>query len=680
MKTKTVFSLYKKEIIDIFRDKKTVLMMIIVPILLYPLLMLAGFQIVNMISADMQSKTYQVAFHQVEGQEQIEKIMSDETDEYDYHFKVVESQDYKKDLQEKKIDAYLTTKEEAGQLNYEIQYISSVTNSAAAASMLEDIIYAYREQLRTDKIGELDLDVKAVLYPITTKLADQASKEESVGNLIGSIIPFLLITSILLGAMYPAIDVTAGEKERGTLETLLTLPVSNHELILSKFFAVATVACISALLNLLSMGLMGGFLYNSLSLAGTEAISLHIASFIPVLVILLFCILTFVLFITAIVLCVCIFAKSFKEAQNYSTPIMLVVMLASYVGFMPNVELTTQTAVIPVVNICLLIKQVFSFQYNLSIIFIVLLSNMAYSMLAVMIMGRIYNSEGILFGDGNGSLKLFERRANIKAGEPISLVDAILLLLVCMLGSIYLGSFAQARFGFYGIAANQVFFLLLPVAFAFYTKCAWKEVFSIKLPSVKAVAGSIILWVGTYMIGILISVPLARLFPDSMESVEGMANLFTNQSILGLLVVTAVLPAICEETLFRGFTFGALKEKFKPILSILLVAALFGLYHMSILKFFTTGILGLAFTYSVYCSGSIFTSMLMHFLNNGIAIWLTVEGEKHTAIVKLLNVEQFSVPQKLLYIGIAVLCIGVGGLLLYLNRRKGKCQHESIKT
>ena len=130
--------------------------------------------------------------------------------------------------------------------------------------MIEKILLDIRKEKTENGLEELGLDPDAVLKPFEYTYLNRATNEENAGYLVGMIVPFLLITSILMGALYPAIDATAGEKERGTLETLLTLPVRNLELIVAKFFATSTVAVGAAFLNIVSMGFMGLYMLDSM--------------------------------------------------------------------------------------------------------------------------------------------------------------------------------------------------------------------------------------------------------------------------------------------------------------------------------------------------------------------------------------------------------------------------------
>lgn len=664
-----ILSLYKKEMLDILRDKKTVLIMILIPIVLYPLLFLGGTYAATAILSSQQEATYKVAFDNVKEADAIENIMLDEKDDLDYHFEIVKVKDWKQALENKDIDVCVTEKQKGKQVVYNIQYLSSVSDSSTAADMMESVIEEYREQLRVKTIQSKKMDVKTVLYPVLAKQVDRSSNEEAFGSILGALLPFLMIVSILLGAIYPAIDVTAGEKERGTLETLLTLPVSNFELIISKFFAVSTMASVSALLNFVSVGIIGVFLYQSMSMAGTGNADINMVTFVPAVLLMLVCVLVFAMLMSALCLCICIFAKSFKEAQNYSTPLLLVVMLIGYVGFIPGVELNSSYAILPIANIVLLVKNIFTFQYSFGNLFLVLLTNVVYSFLAVVLMSKMYNSESLLFGEG-GNVKLFESRSNMKKGQMPGIGDAFLLLAVSVLAMFYIGSVAEMKLGFWGIPVQQLLFLLLVTGFTWYMKADWKKLFSIKRPKIVSVAGSLLLWVGMYPVINLLCIPLSKWFPDSVSAMESMNDLFAKQPFWAMLLVVAIAPAICEELLFRGFLFGTLKEKWKPFTVIVVTGVIFGLYHLYPIKIIVITFLGMALALAVYYSGSIFTSMLMHFCNNAMAVLTLAYPEEMGKVLPFLMGENPGRQEVIGIIVFSVFCVAAGIWLLRVGAEK----------
>lgn len=660
-------TLYKKEIMDVIRDKKTILTMVVLPVILYPVLFLVIMQVMTMISTSQQERTYYIAYDQVAEKEQ--KALNDwitgEEDNLEYIIKEVESDNPKEDLEKENIDAYITTAVTESQVVYEIHYLSAVTNSATVSDMLEEEIDSYARKMAEENAAARGLDVKKVLYPVASKLTDQSSNESSIGSILGSIIPFLMITSILMGSMYPAIDATAGEKERGTLETLLTLPIGNMELIMSKFLSVATIAVISVFINVLSMGGIAAYLYATISALSQGAGAFRLGSFIPAILISVVCIIAFALFMSAVVMCVCAFAKSFKEANNYVTPLTLIVVLTGYIGFIPNVELSTTTAIIPVANICLLMKNLLVFKYDFTLILMVLLSNVIYAFISVWFLGRIYNSESILFGESASGIKLFERRKNIKKGSMPTIQESLLILVVALLLMVYIGGIMSLSHPVMGVVVPQFFIGVLPVLACIYIKGNAKEIFGLKIPKGKDMLGALCLYIGAGSLSMLIGNLLSMVFPDNSQSLnEEYANLLDGVSFVPALLLIALTPAICEELMYRGYMFTAFKHKMSLPKAVFFVSILFGISHMSLIKVIPTAILGAALAYAMHKADSIAASSMMHFLNNGFSVFILYYGN----CIAFLNEEEMVVPLMIGLMALSVIFIPVGAWILNFKK------------
>ena len=661
MNTKRIKALFKREITDIFRDKKTLFMMVAIPLLLYPLMIVVITLIMNMAASNQAKTVYQVSFVEIEPEikEAVLDIISDEENELVYQVEAVESKDPKKDLDAEKIHCYVTVKTVDGIREFELHYLSALEDSRTAANTLKEALEIYREDLREQGLEEIGVDPQKYLYPVTYELADQSSNEESMGNVMGSVVPMLIIFSIIFGAMYPAIDVTAGERERGTLETLLTLPVTNFEMIMSKFFAVALVACMSALLNILSLGVAVMFMvvFMADSLQGFE---LHLSSFVPAILITVVVMLVFALFVSAICLCTSVFAKSFKEANNYNTPIMLIFMFGGYAGMIPDLELTKITATMPIINVTLMIEQLFNLKYDYPLFGVVLLTNIAYSLLAIWVLGRIYNSEAVLFGEGFQNIKIITKRSEMKQGQMPGVGDVILLCCVTLLLMFYVGTLATLKLGFPGVAVQQGIILCLPLFYAWYLKCDRKKLFTIRKISIRNIIATIAVWIGGYSLLCLLSGILSSFLSESAMAVEETFAEFTRQPFWVLFLVIAIMPAIGEELMFRGFLFGTLKTKVRVVPAMLITSAIFGIYHMSLIKFFTTALLGLLLALVVEKSGSLFAGMLLHLMNNGFSVVLMKYPKVVETYLPLLGKETYQPVEYLVLIGVGVVFLGVG--------------------
>lgn len=644
-------TLYKKEILDVIRDKKTIFTMIVLPVILYPLIFLVAMQIVSFIAETQKEQNYLIAYQNVadEDRNALNEWIEGEEDGLSYSIKEVESDAPEQDLEEENIDAYITTKVTKSQVIYEIHYLSAVTDSSSVSDLLEEEIDALAKHRAEKNAREAGLDVEKTLYPVKSSFKDSSSSESSIGSILGSIIPFLMITSILMGSMYPAIDTTAGEKERGTLETLLTLPVGNMELIMSKFLSVATITVVSVFINVLSMGGIALYLYATVISLSEQAGEFHAGTFVPAILISIVCVIAFALFMSAVVMCICAFAKSFKEANNYITPLTLVVMLVAYVGFIPNIELTKVTALVPVANICLLMKDLLVFKYNFNLILIVLLSNIIYAFISVWVLSKIYNSESILFGESMSGIKLFERRKNIKKGSLPSVSESLLVLIAALLLMVYVGGLSALKNPVMGVVIPQIFIGLLPILACIYIKADMKKVFHIQMPNIRHLLGAFLLWLGTGSGVLLLSNLLSMIFPnDSQVLNDEYMAILEGIPFAGGLFLMAFLPAVCEEVMFRGYILTAMKQKMTLWGAIVLVSLLFGMSHLSLIKLLPTMLLGIALAYAVEQSGSIVSSALMHFLNNGLSVFVLYYG----AEIAWMNDENLSAG---MIIGMAVL-------------------------
>lgn len=660
---KAIKAVFKKEILDILRDKRTLAIMILLPLILYPLILVATSQVTMMLMQSREDKVYSVAFD-LPRDSQLETLIREGNDEYKLDIKYPEN--VAEAFERQEIMSYVTLEAEEGKTVYKIYYKSSQADSGIASDRIKDILEDYKQMLTNDYLEEAGLNAEVVLEPISYTYVDVAADVEKTGMFLGSILPFLLIIALVTGAMYPAIDVTSGEKERGTMETLLTLPVSNTELMGGKFLAVSLVAVASAILNFVSLTLVGILLMNSLTSQasnGEVAFQFEAGSLVLPFLLILICIIVFALLVSAVILCVTSLAKSFKEANNYMTPVMMVFMLPALVTMIPEVSLTTMTAAIPVVNISLLIRDALALDYNALNIAVVLVSNIGYALLAVTVLSRMYNSENILFGSG-AELNLLEKRSHFIPGSKVSPGDGLILYLVGLLLLFYIGSLFQQKLGFYGIAATQALVLGLPLLVAFYLKADIRQTFKLRLPRVRDIFGGLTLWAGAFILANLAGALLLHLFPQNEEVVSQLAIILKGETLLITLLVVALLPAICEELFFRGFIFSSLEGSVKTRFAIFLTGFMFALYHLDFIRIAPTFILGVLFTLALFKSGSILIPMIMHFINNAVAVTVLFYPEIAENLNPVAWISDNSILQVMIYLLLAAIFILIGSRLL----------------
>lgn len=674
MRTKIVKQIFKKEMIDILRDKKTIFMMIILPLLLYPILMVGASSIMSMSINKMEQTTVNIAFNNNPSDNLINIL--NKTNEYDEaKVNIIKVDDYKEALDNETLDAYVEINENNDIQSYKIYTNSSKNNSYTAEKRIKEALDKYKEEIVEMNLAQEGLDAQKTLEPITCETLDIAKNEEIAGNILGQILPFILIIGVLLGSIYPAIDVMAGEKERGTLETLFTLPISNLELVMGKYMAVSFCAVVTAFLNIISILISIGFMTLTAGIANEMGIpKFDFTQMIFPGIITMICIGLFAMVVSAISMCVCSLAKSFKDAQNYITPVMLIIMIPSYVSMIPNIELDGFTSTIPVVNISLLIKSVLSFKFDLNLIAIVFVSNFAFMILSVLLLSKMFNSEEILFGN-NRSFSFLEKRSNIKKGTMPTISDGAILYAVGLVLLIYVGSLVQLKFKMAGLAITQVMIICLPLLFAYYIKTDFKKTFSLQKVNLKQILGGILIWMGGFVLINLITQITLYLFPQNMEVAEALTDAIIIKDNLVLnLAIVALMPAICEEIFFRGFIFTSFKGKSSSKIAIITSGILFGFMHMDFLRIIPTSILGIIFAYTVYKSESIFIAMILHFINNSIAV--LVSHYPNSELVKMSSFIELDF--KNLNIGkfIILICISTVFIIIGMRLFKNKSEKE----
>lgn len=614
--------LFKKEMTEILRDKKTLIIMLIMPLIVYPAMLIGLSLGISMIMQSQADDSQKVGYSiEDEGYIQpLKEIYEKQKDDFDYNI-VFQSADKEneKNLQ-KEADIWVSFETVNDEVKIKVNYTSTDADSNYAEDTLKELSELYRDKVIYENLQAAGL-TEDFLHPVTYEAIDSVSTTESVGMYYGGLIGMLLITMIMLGAFYPAVDITTGEKERGTLETLLTLPVTNFQMIMSKFIAVSIVACVTAFISLIALG--GSVLFLILAMPEdmtNDMIQLPLETILGNIPLLFVALMATALLITAICMCFCVFAKSSKEANNYMTPIMLVIMMTSMVGLIPTIELNATFAIIPIVNVALLFKQVMSQHLDIVLALTTIGVNLLYSVLIIWILAKMYDSEDIMFSDGFRSFRLFQKRSDIEKGTVPATGDIIVALVVTFLLMVYVGGIFSAKNVFVGTVVTQLIILAVPLVMTWYMKSDKKQLFSLNKPILSKIPGSILLYIGTYLLSIALSTILSKCFPESLQNLNTSFDEIMNHSFIAVTIVIALMPAIGEELLFRGLIFGSLRNKYKLVWAIVISAGIFGLFHTSIVKLIPTAMLGACFAFIVYKTGSIYISMFLHFLNNFISI------------------------------------------------------------
>lgn len=402
MQLSNVATIFKKEMTDTLRDRRTLIFMLLIPIVAIPLLIIALSSLMVSQVTKLQKETSEIVikgqgflpedlqnmFAEAPGlliktEDEFEgKDLMDELKQGNFQALVVVSKGFSLDL------------EHENPTEIEIFYDEAEMKSEFAEGKIKDILTDYKDQLIQKRIEQRDISAD-ILTPFAIKSQNVAPLQKMAGQKFGTILPYLIIIMCFMGAMYPAIDLAAGEKERGTLETLLVSPATRGEFVVGKYMVILVTGIVAAFLSLGSLVYSMNYLVEGLvrELSKVLAIEFDLQTIALVFLI----ILPLAGIFAGVLLSVSIFARSFKEAQSYITALNMAVILPAIVSFLPGVEMSYRMAVIPVVNACLILKDAISGSIQWNFVFVALVSNAVFAVAALLFCKKWFEKESILF-------------------------------------------------------------------------------------------------------------------------------------------------------------------------------------------------------------------------------------------------------------------------------------------
>ena len=391
MNLRMVSTIYSKEMLDMFRDKRSLISMIVVPVIAMP----GIFAVVHYFTESLGKKALQESVRigitarvSQPGVRDALKITG---------FELVSQPDARAAVENKTVAAAVdeeTGADGAGQI------LIFVDKTREASTIAGERITTLLERLKLARVKTSLRGMgvsERVLDPFQVKSTNVAADKKMASFILGSVLGYAVLLLMFTGGMYPAIDMTAGEKERHTLEPLLASPASREEIVLGKIFASTTASFLTALLTIasllvaiqrLGMGQNGEELEKLVSRAapGPGAMALILLTLLPT-----------ALFAASIMIAIALFARSFKEAQSLLTPVIMAVVVPAVVGMLPGLELNVGLALIPVFNVSQLIKEIIIGEYSPINFATAFASNILYALVAFWISVRIFKTESVLF-------------------------------------------------------------------------------------------------------------------------------------------------------------------------------------------------------------------------------------------------------------------------------------------
>ncbi len=446
--------------------------------------------------------------------------------------------------------------------NFSIEYVANDRHSEWALQMLRSLFNAINE----DTSAALVQIAGAQYRPPIMMSAAPIKVPESTSTL-ASLVPLVLVLMTIAGAVYPAIDLTAGERERGTLEAMIVSPTSRSVLLLAKYVAVVTVALLTAIANLTAMSIT---LWSSglgrLVFGGSGPSLLTMFQILCLLVL-------FAMFFSAILLSITSFAKSFKEAQAYLIPVMLVSLAPGVLSLLPQVSLTNTLAAVPLANIVLLSRDVLVGGAGREQSVIAIVCTLVYAVAAIAVASRLFGSDASLQGS-QGSWRDFFRRP--EHSSPAASIDQMALTMACLFPLYFVASTSLPSLSesleHKLLAACFISWLLifgLPTLVSRYQRHEFRSVYLLSpkrvsmwvvvTPAILLLAGS--LWMFSHEMMILSKqLGIATFTTEQMKQAQAFAEQMQKMPLGLVLFSGAITPAICEEWFFRGFVMSSLRQ------------------------------------------------------------------------------------------------------------------------
>lgn len=442
----------------------------------------------------------------------------------------------------------------------------------------------------------------------------------------------LLMLTMTMSSMYPALDVVTGERERGTLILLLMAPGERRNLVIAKLLTVSIVTMAAGVLSLISVCLTLVLLVpQTFDMAGSFNLSLPIGD------LLLSSIFMFptAIAISASAILISSYARTFQQGQSYFVPLMLGGLVLSGIALALDETAPFFIYFVPLANLMLCMHKAIQGQWNAAAIIATSISSFIYIALLLQVSVGILDREESLFG-----IKPPPWKQTTHAKEAFVLFGA------CIGGFFYLSGLLQGLSPLWGNLFAQILTFALPaILVPKFLKMPLAQTLSLKRPSGWYLLGAVLMAPGMALLASLVATMQAGIMPDAENYIKMLQDMVIpkGENAWIAYITIALGPGTCEELMFRGALQGMLRKSFSKPMLCAIVAVLFGILHGSSARFLPTAIMGFVLCVVTEFSGSIFPSMLMHCCNNAFAVYeQTHPAEASTVLICLAIASTFA--------------------------------------
>lgn len=680
MSWRNVKLIYAREIRDQLRDRRTLFMIAVLPLMLYPLLGMSVFQLSQFLRKN-EARVVLIGAEQLAVNEDLPALITEGQfsaelfdDPADSRRLIVETVDEASDEEEFLADARArlksgdvqvvvilppnfserlselhertagsgerrrnrqendATSESAEQLvvpEPEVLRNSAREKSRLAYGMVVRVLDDWRAQVVRQNLlaGRVPVNVSR---PFLVKTLDVAEKRQQEAVIWAKILPFVMFIWALTGAFYPAVDLCAGEKERGTLETLLSSPALRSEIVWGKLLTVMTFSVATALLNLTSLGVTARYVLSQLqALTPSDTMSQLSLPSLPVIGCLFAALVPMSALFSALCLAFAAFARSTKEGQYYLMPLLLVTMPLMMLPMSPGIELNLGNSLLPVTGVVLLLRTLVEGNYADAFRYILPVGGVTLLCCLLAIRWAVYqfNQESVLFRESERlDLRRWivhlvrDRQDTPSLAEAFFCVAAIFVIQFFTRLAISSSVPAAPDFGFLTllIFVSQVVCIALPALLMtlLFTHRPLRTLLLDRPPRLAACVAAVALAVFAHPVGQQLVAWVQQLYPiqdQVLADTQAFASLLKTAPYIWLpFLLMAVLPAFCEEIAFRGFILSGLRHLGHKWWAIGLSAVFFGMAHTVVQQSIAAAALGLVLGYVAVQTGSLIPSILFH--------------------------------------------------------------------
>ncbi len=515
-------------------------------------------------------------------------------------------------------------------------FINSASDKSKIASeRFASVLSSWQQTITLNYLAEQDISV-AEMRPFDIAQADVANHDEKQAAAWSKILPFIIMIWSLTGAFYPAVDLCAGEKERGTFETLLSSPAHRTDLAIGKLLTVMAFSVATSILNLVSMGFTGLFVYSRMGGMGGGVAAAMGPPPVAAIGWLLLALVPISALFSAMALAAAAFARSSKEGQYYLIPLMMICMPLMMVPMLPAAELDLGTSLIPVSGLMLMLRGLIEGQYAHVAQYAgpVCAVTLICCWLAIRWVVRQFNSETVLFrASERFGIGVWFKHVMHERHELPSLGSALMCGVVVLMVKFFIGFALQAPDGWDAFAKQTIIVLVAAVAVPallmalILTRNAVK---SLRLRScrIPVAAAAILTAICLHPLLMWFTALVMYLYPpagDLLQMQQVVGHILADApNIWVVLLVFAVAPAVMEELAYRGFILSGFESLRSNWTAVLLTSLFFGLAHSVLQQSIITFVVGVVLAWIALKTNSLWPCILYHATHNALTVVVSI--------------------------------------------------------